>query len=62
MLSAEDANSFRYRKGIVITPGSGVTVIEKDNVIYYDRNAGHDMLLKNESVTIIQERDVVVVL
>tara|TARA_R100000742_G_C4272002_1_gene91069 strand:+ start:464 stop:721 length:258 start_codon:yes stop_codon:yes gene_type:complete len=62
LLSAEDVSSFRYRKGEVITPGSSVEVINTSDVIYYDRNAGHEMLLGNESVTIIQERDVVVVL
>ena len=53
---------FRYKKGSVIKPGSDVTVIKADDVIYYDKNAGHSMLLDNESMTIIQERDVVVVL
>jgi|TARA_R100000963_G_C4607117_1_gene78778 co-chaperonin GroES (HSP10) len=62
LLSAEDASGFRYRKGTVLTPGSDVSVIKKNDVIYYDRNAGHDMLLGEESVSIIQERDVVVVL
>ena len=62
LLSAEDASSFRYRKGEVVTPGSAVDVIKSNDIIYFDRNAGHDMLLGNESVTIIQERDVVVVL
>tara|TARA_Y100000766_G_C18874333_1_gene589967 strand:- start:1302 stop:1559 length:258 start_codon:yes stop_codon:yes gene_type:complete len=61
LLSSKEAKDFRYKKGSVIKPGSEVTVIKADDIIYYDKNAGHSMLLDNESMTIIQERDVVVV-
>tara|TARA_R100001463_G_scaffold42546_5_gene89093 strand:- start:4899 stop:5156 length:258 start_codon:yes stop_codon:yes gene_type:complete len=62
LLSAKDADEFRYKKGIIIKPGSDVTVIKENDSVYYDRNAGHTMLIDNEQVTIIQERDVVVVI
>tara|TARA_R100000935_G_scaffold56270_2_gene87531 strand:- start:2636 stop:2893 length:258 start_codon:yes stop_codon:yes gene_type:complete len=62
LLSAEDADNFRYKKGIILTPGTNVDIISENDLVYYDRNAGHTMLLNNETVTIIQERDVVVVL
>jgi co-chaperonin GroES (HSP10) len=52
----------RYKKGKIIKPGSDVQVIKEKDLVYYDRNAGHTMLIENEQVTIIQERDVVVVL
>jgi|TARA_R100001163_G_scaffold1869_10_gene2945 co-chaperonin GroES (HSP10) len=62
LLSAQDAEEFRYKKGLVVKPGSDVSVIKDNDLIYYDRNAGHTMLIDNEQITIIQERDVVVVL
>lgn len=62
LLSAKDADDFRYKKGKVIKPGSDVTVIKSDDLIYYDKNAGHSMLIDNESMTIIEERNVVVVI
>jgi|TARA_R110001592_G_scaffold297360_1_gene567859 co-chaperonin GroES (HSP10) len=62
LLSASDVDEFRYKKGKVIKTGSDVTVIQENDLIYYDKNAGHTMLIKDKSYTIISERDVVVVL
>ena len=61
LLSNEDANNFRYKKGQVIKPGTDVSVINIDDVIYYDGAAGHQMLTEDNPYTIITERDVVVV-
>ena len=62
LLSAQDADDFRYKKGKVIKPGSDVKVIKVDDLIYYDKSAGHSMLVNNESMTIIEERNVVIVM
>jgi len=62
LLSAEDANQMRYKKGLVIKPGSTVEVIKENDEIYYDKRAGFTMLIENEPYTIISENDVVVVL
>jgi len=62
LLSNEDANNFRYKKGKVIKPGTDVSVINTDDIVYYDGAAGHQMLIEDNPYTIIQERDVVVVL
>lgn len=61
LLSSEDAQSFRYRKALVIEPGTEVTTINSGDVIYFDRNAGHSMMIGAYTYTIILERDVVVV-
>ena len=61
LLSNEDANNFRYKKGQVIKPGTDVSVINIDDFIYYDGAAGHKMLIEDNPYTIITERDVVVV-
>ena len=62
LLSAEDASQMRYKKGLVVKPGSTVEVIKEDDNIYYDKRAGFTMLIENEPYTIITENDVVVVL
>jgi co-chaperonin GroES (HSP10) len=62
LLSASDVDEFRYKKGNVVKTGSDVTVIHENDLIYYDKNAGHTMLIQDKPYTIISERDVVVVL
>lgn len=62
LLSASDIDHFRYKKGKVIKSGDHVEVINEEDIIYFDKNAGHSMLLNDKPYTIIQERDVVVVL
>jgi len=52
----------RYSKGKVVEPGTDVDVISKEDVIYYDKRQGYTMLIDNKKFTVIQERDVVVVL
>lgn len=61
ILSGEDANQFRYKKGKVIKPGTDVTVIKEGDVIYYDKGHSFTMIIKNEQYTIIRESDVVLV-
>lgn len=62
LLSAQDASGFRYKKAEVIKPGTNVDVINEGDIIYYDGAAGHQMLINDNPYTVIQERDVVVVL
>ncbi len=62
LLTSTDSNQLRYKKGTVIIPGTDVKTVKKDDVIYYDKRAGHSMNLNNEMVSIITENDVVVVL
>ena len=62
LLGADEVNQLRYKKGMVIFPGTDVTVIEQDDDIYYDSRAGHTMLFGDNTFTIIKEQDVVVVL
>ena len=62
LLSAEDVDNFRYRKAQVIKPGTEVKDIKEGDVIYYDKRSGYSIILEDNPVTIILERDVVVVL
>ena len=61
LLSAEESNQLRYKKGLVVEPGSDVTVINKGDTIYYDRRAGYTMMIGSDSYTVITEKDVVLV-
>ncbi len=62
LLSAQDVSDFRYRKGEVVKAGTDVSVINEGDLIYYDKSAGHEMLIEDNPYTVITERDVVVVL
>lgn len=62
VLSGKDIDAMRYRKAMVIEPGTEVGFIKKDDVIYYDKSHGFTLLVENKPLTVIQERDVVVVL
>jgi len=62
ILSGEDTNQLRYKRAIVQKPGTDVTVINEGDEIYYDKAHGYTMIINDEHFSIIQERDVVVVL
>lgn len=62
VLSGEDTNQLRYKKGMVVSPGTDVVSVKEGDEIYYDKGHGFTMVIHNEQYTIIQERDVVVAL
>ena len=51
-----------YKRGVVITPGTDVSSIKEGDEIYYDKNNTYTMIIHDEQYSIIQERDVVLVL
>ena len=62
LLTSDDVNQMRYKKGLVVKPGTDVEVIHEGDSIYYDTRAGYTMVVNGDTYTIIVERDVVVVL
>ena len=62
LLSAADANDLRYKRGKVVKPGTEVEVIKEGDEIYYDKRAGFTMIIEDRHLTVILERDVVIVL
>lgn len=62
ILSGEDSNQLRYKRGLVVAPGTDVSCISKNDELYYDKGHGFTMIINDEQYTIISERDVVVVL
>jgi len=61
ILSGEDTNQLRYKRGMVIASGTDVEAIEEGDELYYDKAHSFTMLIDDMQYTIIQERDVVVV-
>lgn len=62
LLSGDDVDKIRYKKGTVVKPGTEVTKINEGDKIYYDTRAGYSMFIEDVQYTIIRENDVVVVL
>jgi co-chaperonin GroES (HSP10) len=62
ILSGEDTNQLRYRKAEVIATGTNVDVIDEGDELYYDKAHSFTMLIDDTQYTIIQEKDVVVVI
>ena len=62
VLSGEDTNQLRYKRGVVINSGTEVNAIKAGNEVYYDKTNSYVMIINDEHCVIIQERDVVLVL
>jgi len=62
LLSSDDASQLRYKKGIVIKSGTEVSTIDEGGLIFFDKRAGFTLIINEEPFTVIQEKDVVVVL
>ena len=62
LMTMEDKRELRYNKAIVVSVGSLVSGISETDEIYFDKAAGHDVLIDEKRFTVIQEKDVVCVL
>jgi co-chaperonin GroES (HSP10) len=51
----------RYLKGKVISTGNKVEGVCEDDVIYYDKHAGHGIQHKNKFYYVIKQMDVVLI-
>lgn len=54
-------NDVRYLKGKVISVGNNTEVLKKDDIIYYDRHAGHGIDWDGKLYYVIKQQDVVIV-
>ena len=52
----------RYSKGKVISFGEETKGVKKDDIIYYNKHAGHGIEFDNKLFYVIKQQDVVVVL
>jgi|TARA_R110000824_G_scaffold24328_2_gene85855 co-chaperonin GroES (HSP10) len=62
ILAEKQREDVRYRRATVIEPGSDVSVLKKDDEVYYDKSAGFNIEINKEEYQVIKEFDVVVIL
>ena len=62
ILAEKQREDVRYRKAKVVEPGSEVSVLKKDDKVYYDKAAGFNIEINKEEYKVIKEHDVVVIL
>ena len=62
IMTMDDKRELRYSKAVVVSVGGLVSGITDTNEIYFDKAAGHDVLIDEKRLTVIQEKDVVCVL
>ena len=51
LLSSEDANLLRYKKGVIIKSGTEVSVLDEGDFIFYDKRSGYSMIINDEPYT-----------
>jgi len=61
ILTDEVNEDNRYLKAKVISIGNLVEGIEEDDIIYYDRHAGHGIQHKDKFYGVIKQQDVVLI-
>ena len=61
ILTEETDESNRYRKANIISVGNLVEIVKKNDTIYYDALAGHDISYKDYMYRVIRARDIVLV-
>ena len=61
ILTDETDETNRYRKASIISVGNLVEIVKKDDVIYYDGVAGHDIAYNDDMYRVIRARDIVLV-
>lgn len=62
IMTMDDKRELRYNKAVVMSIGGLVSGISETDEIYFDKAAGHDVLIDDKRLTVIQEKDVVCVL
>ena len=61
ILTEEIDEDNRYSKAKVISIGNLVEGIEQDDIIYYDKHAGHGIQHKDKFYGVIKQQDVVLI-
>ena len=62
LLAENQREDIRYVKATVVSAGDEVAGVKTDDVIYFDRHAGHKIEIQEEIYHVIKAHDVVVVL
>ena len=51
----------RYLKAKIISCGNLVEVLKDNDIVYYDKHAGHDISFDDKLYRVIQDRDVILI-
>ena len=51
----------RYLKANIISCGNLVEVLKDNDIVYYDKHAGHDISFNDKLYRVIQDRDVILI-
>jgi co-chaperonin GroES (HSP10) len=62
ILNEKSREDIRYRKATIVSIGEEVIGVNKEDTIYFDKNAGHGIEIDNERLHVIKNQDIVVVL
>ena len=62
LLAEKQRDDIRYVKATVVSAGNEVVGIKQNDVIYFDRHAGHKIEVDKKSYHVIKSGDIVVVL
>lgn len=62
LIAATDVAKERYKEAVVIQPGVDVTCVKEKDLIAFENASGHDIKIDGKFYTIIQERDIAIVL
>tara|TARA_R110002167_G_scaffold229514_1_gene434787 strand:+ start:120 stop:380 length:261 start_codon:yes stop_codon:yes gene_type:complete len=62
ILAEKQREDIRYRRAKVVEPGSDVSVLKKDDEVYYDKASGFSIEINKEEYKVIKEHDVVIIL
>ena len=60
-LTESQNNDVRYLKGKVISVGDQVPVVKKDDIVRYDKHAGHGIQYNDTLYYVIKVSDIVIV-
>ena len=62
LLAESQRDDIRYIQATVVSAGDEVAGVKPNDVIYFDRHAGHKIEVDKESYHVIKSGDIVVVL
>ena len=61
IMTEETDQDNRYVKAKKISCGNLVEVLKDNDIVYYDKHAGHDISFNDKLYRVIQDRDVILI-
>ena len=61
IITEDNDNDLRYLKGKVISAGDLVEVIKQDDIVWYDKHAGHGIEFEDKFYFVLKASDIVMV-